>query len=52
MINDILTGVTENHVSGGLVGELFANILGVGFSRLAVGDRLFFESPHNGLTAG
>jgi len=45
-------GVTENHVPGGLTGELFANIMGDGFSRLLQGDRLWFEGRQSGLTSG
>ena len=45
-------GVTEFPVTGGLVGELFANILADGFSRSRKGDRLFFESRQSGLNNG
>jgi len=33
-------------------GELFANIIGDGFSRSKKGDRFYFESSQSGLTAG
>jgi len=46
------TGVTENPLPGALVGELFANIIGDGFSRSKKGDRFYFESSQSGLTAG
>jgi len=46
------TGITEKRLSGALVGELFANIIGDGFSRSKKGDRFYFESSQSGLTAG
>ncbi|XP_067941578.1 peroxidase-like isoform X2 [Watersipora subatra] len=52
-VNDVelyIAGVTEFPVAGGLIGELFANILGDGFSRSRKGDRFFFESSTSGLS--
>lgn len=48
----IHTAVTELPVEGGIVGELFANILADGFSRLRKGDRLWFEGFGGGLNYG
>ncbi|XP_067941580.1 peroxidase-like [Watersipora subatra] len=45
-----IAGVTEFPVRGGLIGELFANILGDGFSNSRKGDRFFFESTTSGLS--
>lgn len=44
--------MTELPVEGGIVGELFANILADGFSRLRKGDRLWFEGFGGGLNYG
>ncbi|KAF6025972.1 hypothetical protein EB796_015717 [Bugula neritina] len=46
-----IAGITEKRLSGALVGELFANIIGDGFSRSKKGDRFYFESSQSGLTA-
>lgn len=46
------TGVTEIPMQGAIVGELFANIIGDGFSRLMRGDRLHFENTQGGLNTG
>jgi peroxidase len=35
-------GLAEEHVRGGMVGELFATIIGDQFTRLMYGDRFFF----------
>ena len=45
-------GVTEVPVRGGLIGELFANILADGFSRSRDGDRFYFEGSQSGLNQG
>lgn len=45
-------GVTEVPMPGAFVGELFANILGDGFSRLMRGDRFYFENTQGGLNTG
>ena len=37
---------------GGLVGQLFANILADGFSRVRKGDRFWFEGYGSGLSYG
>ena len=39
-----ISAVTEFPMRGALVGELFANILADGFSRLQRGDRYWFEN--------
>ncbi|XP_067941582.1 chorion peroxidase-like [Watersipora subatra] len=45
-----IAGVTEFPVQGGLIGEVFANILGDGFRNSRKGDRFFFESSTSGLS--
>ena len=44
-------GVTEIPLHGAFVGELFANILGDGFSRIMNGDRFYFENTEGGLNS-
>ena len=44
-------GVTEIPLPGAFVGELFANILGDGFSRIMNGDRFYFENTEGGLNS-
>ena len=44
--------MTEFPVVGGLVGQLFANILADGFSRVRKGDRFWFEGYGSGLSYG
>ena len=46
-INDIdlwIGGLAENHVNGGMLGELFSAIVGDQFSRLRDGDRFWYQN--------